>query len=1367
MSVKHFDALCYTIKLISGVAHDLDLMLQDLFPDAIPSPLREEYGFTDDIALDHESFANHATLLEQFMRGAGPDAAFLEGGPADACGEYRSRKSLFAETPTSDSCDGRTTPTSTSSPSPPPPAPPPRSVPPPPADYSAHLQGSMGAQSTMVSSSSVSSVQETSDGDSSHTSSSFAPCDIGLLERLIRTHPIWFLPGIGRAGAVHLLQGKDVGNFIVRQSSKPNTMALSVRLPEDKGPYVEHYLIETVGDAQLRLEGSDNNFHAIPMLVAHYCQCCDELPVQLALPCPLAQAGSRQELSSLALLGQDFWLSSLVKSPNIAPPPSGAFPVPEIDENLHSTFKPGTSNRNGLSPPSTLHLNMEQPPDASSLSSNSPPPPVAPKHQSHGAPPPPPPRSFLTTRTSSCTNIPANQPSDTSPELSSPSTNNESKGQSNGLDLDKKEVAKAEPEVKKAEKKIARVAHYKQSNIVDLPPAYYKSSLADKISDYEDIWGNTVLKDGERKAKLRTFQPSLKADGVENLKHRNHEFFKRQQSDNVLTANFHYTYTQGTQTEIFSAEGPLEVPGNEVSTGESSLDNSSPEDRDKFSSPFYSEPVDSLPKDLTSPTDDRDYLPQRLFNHRFSDPNLHWPQNAQCRKIDTTLDEERLASLSSSVDNIKALGPSPIHRRQQNVALSTQWVQELNQRISSHSLKKDSQTQVSTHDLVSQKPVKKSSTPKKAKGHGQGSSAWPLDSSWEWMAHDDTSSDENDVLPGTLGSKFPLHMGYKDMDSHLGDMTTVEDLIALRSPELSLPSIGPLTQSNVMRVSEYDNLDREPDHSEELTDRQRASEVLDDTATEFCEPWDSLRWERLLRLMIPETDILGDDDTVQREKMENQRNLILENNKKNETQKTESVPHSMMGFEDTESNSTVSAYSDATSEGLDDTSASEYPTDRYRGKSFEERLEPLLAAQRIVALRNRSSSKIGENIRHYIFRLAEERDNTFAKSIEHFIQCTKESNETKPVVVMRNIRQFMSGIKNYLLKHGEGRFENLLQEERSKLKSDEFLDIDAVIEDSLHKLVIKPLKGYIYQLFVNEYTRNGSLKLLSDNIKFARTKTPEELGVRPEFKLPEGTSLEVVNHFLNRLQQAYSPLKKLENLLAAISTIYNSVQQDKIAQGKEHVSLGAGDFLPIFICVLVRCGLIAAEIEADYMWGLLHPSLMAREGGYYLTTLSSAVHVLKSLQACSPEMPQNQVEAFDNLPTTGVSYGVDMGSPRSQLGCKTPSPEPRLACIADLQGFLKIMIPDELTGSIISKTLPIKPNMTTKEVAKLIAHKFNITNPQDYCLFKLVNGEEMMLADSECPQVIKADLMAAGTNCLFTYKRCDAKFIWPIMEKSP
>ena len=56
------------------------------------------------------------------------------------------------------------------------------------------------------------------------------------------------------------------------------------------------------------------------------------------------------------------------------------------------------------------------------------------------------------------------------------------------------------------------------------------------------------------------------------------------------------------------------------------------------------------------------------------------------------------------------------------------------------------------------------------------------------------------------------------------------------------------------------------------------------------------------------------------------------------------------------------------------------------------------------------------------------------------------------------------------------------------------------------------------------------------------------------------------------------------------------------------------DFLPMFIYVLVQCGVVAAEIEADYMWGLLHPCLLAGEGGYHLTTLSSAVHVLKNLR---------------------------------------------------------------------------------------------------------------------------------------------------------
>jgi Ras and Rab interactor 2/3 len=161
---------------------------------------------------------------------------------------------------------------------------------------------------------------ETSSSDESETQSGASPspqCDISLMERLLRSHPVWFLPGLQRGGSVHLLQGKEVGAFIVRGSSQKNTMAISVRLPKDAGPYIEHYLIQS-NEGLLNLESSRFKFDSIPALVAHYSNCCDELPVQLSLPRGIREAINRQQLMSLALLGSEFWrCPSALASPDV------------------------------------------------------------------------------------------------------------------------------------------------------------------------------------------------------------------------------------------------------------------------------------------------------------------------------------------------------------------------------------------------------------------------------------------------------------------------------------------------------------------------------------------------------------------------------------------------------------------------------------------------------------------------------------------------------------------------------------------------------------------------------------------------------------------------------------------------------------------------------------------------------------------------------------------------------------------------------------------------------------------------------------------------------------------------------------------
>lgn len=55
------------------------------------------------------------------------------------------------------------------------------------------------------------------------------PTGISLFEKLVRTHPIWYLPHIGRVAAVHLLRGKSPGVRIIysflRKDSNSSTVS--------------------------------------------------------------------------------------------------------------------------------------------------------------------------------------------------------------------------------------------------------------------------------------------------------------------------------------------------------------------------------------------------------------------------------------------------------------------------------------------------------------------------------------------------------------------------------------------------------------------------------------------------------------------------------------------------------------------------------------------------------------------------------------------------------------------------------------------------------------------------------------------------------------------------------------------------------------------------------------------------------------------------------------------------------------------------------------------------------------------------------------------------------------------------------------
>ncbi|XP_034832976.1 protein sprint isoform X2 [Maniola hyperantus] len=1419
--------------------------------------------------------------------------------------------------------------------------------------------GSLG-DSLSQSRESLSSDGEGAKGDCSSVGSSGSeseeqpPCDIGVLERLIRTHPVWFLPGIQRAGAFHLLQGKEEGNFVVRQSSQPDTMAISVRLPADKGPYIEHYLIQA-SSGRIGLETSHNRFDNIPELIAHYSQCCDELPVQLQLPKPLREAKSRHQLSSLALLGQEFWgypMANPKNNPNNLLSPcqlaNGATPMavtpsdtgsslssfnasttaisrehilsPDKDQNVVLKMSPVDTSgsppnqsqslstfkgRTGPSPPakptaSFVRAPRPTPPNTLNLMSstahithphtfptcNNP---HSPTHSNNikTTPPPPPPRwakppfskislspqsealcfspinkatngniTVTTTVTFSVNNTQIHnhqinesiQSDRLQLTLASNAINNNnsepgfsimdaSKTDSNG-DLQnmmhrltpegecistmtaslhgsfKRQIAEhngvdvgspLEPQsqtntsdsvdpiansltkssnafasnqlvspngtnsvtsgifsptsqinspvsndtissksgvfspisqTNKSEvfSPISRSSplsnknvfsptsnhsivspmtckdrdkvlspntnttsttpsgrsrrskhslrkeskHYQESDILESPGVYYRSSLVDKVSDYEDIWG-------PESNNCSTFKP-LKSENDNNV---NNGMMKNKRPDLLPDTLPKLNAARSTQS-ILEKENMIILNSTESLNEKKNLSDNSLKKSFNGSSEIIAttnskgEIVPKRPDKLNIAMNMNKKLTEEIeaaLKLRETHNNIESMETVKleddCTKGEDS-EKEHAGSpfYADPVDALKEAALPPVQRRK----LLRTGVMNLSQRYSEpptqnhpyyplrdmHSIEELSpsspNTSTSVDNLVSLrgKPKMKPVEPPRVAAKpptGKNEQTWAVDSSWQFInKNDDCPNGENGTFPSLAEQESRLS-GVDDSLHHF----TVHQVVAQRFPDLRLnaePVALPEETRSPPRASCYDN----------VHDLRPLSEQASDDGTVFSEPWDSTQWDGL----IPPSNNQPCYETDEPCEWESP------------------IPR--------RGNGTM------------------------RAKSFRDRLDPLLAAGRVRALRGgRTSRGAGAALRAYALHLAQDKSTTFAQNVDNFIACTLDSKETCPQVMMRNMRQFMSGMKNYLVKHGEREFEKEVEKERLKLKPTEFLNIDAILEGVMHRLVVRPLRSKLYTLLASWHS--GDVRQLHAAIERAQHATPLQLGIKESTKVPSSAVLAVISKHFLKMQEADSPLDKLENLLAAISVMFNAIRGER--------TLGADDLLPVLAWTVARCRLVCAELEAELMAGLLPAALLAGEGGYYLTALFSAVAVLKRL-------------APDPGPDSSTPWR--RGSAESNReGCGV--------------AVVRVALPDECRGSIRRVALPCRPGARARDLCRALAHAAAITNPQDYALFALHDGQETMLNENDCPQEVMSE--KSGQNFILAYKRIDAKIAWP------
>ena len=110
------------------------------------------------------------------------------------------------------------------------------------------------------------------------------------------------------------------------------------------------------------------------------------------------------------------------------------------------------------------------------------------------------------------------------------------------------------------------------------------------------------------------------------------------------------------------------------------------------------------------------------------------------------------------------------------------------------------------------------------------------------------------------------------------------------------------------------------------------------------------------------------------------------------------------------------------------------------------------------------------------------------------------------------------------------------------------------------------------------------------------------------------------------------------------------------------------------------------------MWGLAPPSLFNGEGGYYLTTLTSAVNVLKELSHQSTAQYPVQAQVC-----VCVCVCVGVGVPHHSSPVQLPT-------MNEMQTELKVYCEDEQTGQYSTAFyLPIVPTMTAAEICEYSA----------------------------------------------------------------
>jgi len=362
-------------------------------------------------------------------------------------------------------------------------------------------------------------------------------------------------------------------------------------------------------------------------------------------------------------------------------------------------------------------------------------------------------------------------------------------------------------------------------------------------------------------------------------------------------------------------------------------------------------------------------------------------------------------------------------------------------------------------------------------------------------------------------------------------------------------------------------------------------------------------------------------------------------------------------------------------------------------------------------------AKSQDKIKDYVIQQLSTDQWMFGRMVSQFNECTQHVSSSQILSTLSNIRQFINGMKNYLVRHGEGELHQIIKEERMKLNSDEFLNVDLILEEIMHTLILGPLTVHL---------RESLRKHLTE------TRPKSQIDPLDPSSKPKNMSASTLTAFREcfvQMRNSISPLDKLAHLLTALKVIINSPLS--LSDAEEFCAQ-----LAHIIQELKMSDWVGIDLEL--MWNLLPQSVLRGlsngEATYYLTLMSSAANLIRI-------GPNN----FTQLDTSASLKSSSSTTSSTMM-------------------LTVYVIPESGKNHLVSKNVPLRNDSAkAKEICALLTHMVGVSNPTDYGLYSIVDGEESQLGEDEQPLLILDQARLQGRQfCAFAFQRKDSQNAWPL-----